>query len=529
MSLVSYDPDYRLTWMFPRPKRYIEPWKMTQIVQLFTSFPVVLRGNRQAQDRLYDAMEELNIKSIGSRRDPNDGGTRTYRALLKCLGLVFEKDRKLFPTIAGEALSSGEDPIGALQSVLLRHQYPSDYAHRSKIHPEIKIKPFLFILKFLHDAELEYQLTTNELAIVVAYGHNDDCYSYCKEKILCLRNGGEFRNAFNNIQQDLVTPRSSDDIALRLRDVKDIANTAKNYLQASHLITVIREGRTEEVFTFNEEFENLYQEEMSAYFQFIPFHLGYHESFQRSYGRFRSQRDNRSFSEINSQVSSTGFIKSLYVDYAGKNIFGEVPEDFVSDVSRRYGFSAHDVIGAVESIESSSRDIFESNYLHLAQAGKHAAIEFEIATKEIFCKNLPYYAEHTGQRVRNGSVGGYSDIFLIPLNQSYCAIVDTKASPSYTISSNDYAKMVSNYIPNYRELCPPGLNLQLKFCLYVASGFSRNNDHKQQELFNEKGVYASRMTAKNLLKLTQSAIAEDEGRLEALFSQNKELTSSDFF
>ena len=52
-----------------------------------------------------------------------------------------------------------------------------------RINPQIKIKPFMFILELLMNKDIEY-LTNEEIAIPVIYGHNRACLKLCIEKIL---------------------------------------------------------------------------------------------------------------------------------------------------------------------------------------------------------------------------------------------------------------------------------------------------------------------------------------------------------
>ena len=178
MALVPFNPQYRRSWMFPRNIRRIEPWKMDQIINVL----LACQGDttsQEVQDFLYDELENLGIKrpkNEGGVRNP--GGMRTYFAQLASLGLVWQDDNKVYhATRAGEALKNHQEPLKVIRTQLLRLQFPSAYGkgQNIKMHPDIRVKPFVFLLRLIDDSRLRY-LTDEEIAIPVLYGHNDDCF-----------------------------------------------------------------------------------------------------------------------------------------------------------------------------------------------------------------------------------------------------------------------------------------------------------------------------------------------------------------
>ncbi|MBN2455471.1 MAG: hypothetical protein JXB29_02880 [Sedimentisphaerales bacterium] len=112
------------------------------------------------------------------------------------------------------------------------------------------------------------------------------------------------------------------------------------------------------------------------------------------------------------------------------------------------------------------------------------------------------------------------------MDKRHCAIIDAKASNSYALSSDDHAKMISNYIPNYHELCN-GLPLELEFCSYVAGGFM-NIGSKLSQIENETKVPASAITAKDLLRLAKIIFSESQPSLRSYFCNSKLLYAKDF-
>jgi hypothetical protein len=533
MGQVDYNKNYRRLWMFPRNIRRILPWKLSQIMQLLVMQLADnnWKGNQALQDSLYRSLVDIEVKRPGSTRDPKSGGMRTYLAQLICLGLLFQDESGIYsPTIAGESILNGENPLGALQSVLFRHQYPSSYGlnRNVMIHPQIRIKPFLFISKFLHDSDIDCRLNDEELAVLIIYGHNPGQYNFCKEKILKIRNGSPLEKVIDDYERDLYTPRSKSHNRL-IENALDIANTAKNYLQAALLIKIFHIPESnKEIFTFNQDFENLYDSFLAEEDNYTSYPEQI-ESFQRAYGRFDRTKDNRRFAESARTFDDSRIIKSLFYKYSEKNVFNDLPNEFVDEVSYKYGIEKDRVYSVTEPLLGKQTTVFEDNYLALAYSGTGGCTEFEIATAEIFQKKFRFEAHHTGQKKRpRKQIGGYADIFLIALDNKHCAIVDTKASPRYALSSTDFLSMSKNYIMNYKELIPIEHNLNLEFGLYVAGGFSGNNEAKLLNIYQTTGVRTSMISASNLLKLSNSRLAENQEDSRFLFSLGKEIEVNDF-
>ena len=154
MPLLSFDSKYRRLWMFPRNIRKITPWKLYQILKVLIQCEDMNMASKDNQKFIYQLLAEAGIKRSENIRDKNPGGMRTYYAQLKCLGLIYPSGKERYNyTIAGDAIADEDNPLQVLQYQLFRHQYPSAYGlgRNVLIDPRMKVKPFLFISKLLHD------------------------------------------------------------------------------------------------------------------------------------------------------------------------------------------------------------------------------------------------------------------------------------------------------------------------------------------------------------------------------------------
>lgn len=88
-------------------------------------------------------------------------------------------------TYAGEQLIGGNNPAAILRC----QQYPSVYGLGSqvRIHPNLKVKPFVFLVRLLRDERLGCELSCQDMAVPVIYGRTDADYEHCVTKILDLR------------------------------------------------------------------------------------------------------------------------------------------------------------------------------------------------------------------------------------------------------------------------------------------------------------------------------------------------------
>ncbi len=506
-SIVSHDPKFRRLWMFPRNVRKIEPWKVAQ--QL--SFLEPLKGAKWSGNQALQNDFRQQLVSIGIVRDfgpyvDNSGGPRTYAAQMRSLGLIyFTENGEVEFTLAGDDICDTGIPLPILQHQLLNLQYPSPYSYgvQVRIHPSIRVKPFLFILGLLKRSEIS-SLTSDEMAVAVIYGHNHACADICVKKILQLRAGRSLKDILDNPYEDLYTPRTAENaIDLRIIDVLTIANTCKNYMESCLLIVPKEQDNGR--YIFNPDIEAAYTDALEHAEEFIP-NPEREEGFQRAYGAWNRQKDTRrrAVPNANASILKESFIKASFYEYCGSNLVTEITEPLIASVLNKIGGSKEAVVSVIEKLLPRSLDIFEARYLELAVGGAPAASEFEKTTVNLIRTGLALKADWIGsKRKGHDEKGAFTDIVIISPSGDSCAIADAKAVSRYNLPSADYAKMVANYIPNYTQIAP---NTRLNCCMYIAGGFSDTFAGEARKLFRDTAVACSGLRASTLLRFAKKSV-----------------------
>ncbi|MFD2289222.1 AlwI family type II restriction endonuclease [Pedobacter petrophilus] len=522
------NPKFRRSWMFPRAIRKIYPWKLAQICQILNQM-ALNNWSQDIQNEFSRLLTAGNLKGQNDIRDPKSGGARTYISQLESIGLLYRNKKELFFTLAGKSLIDFETPLKVLQHQLLNYQYPSTYSNgrNVRIDPDIRIKPFVFVLKLLKHASIKY-LTVDEITFCVVYGHNSGCEDLIIGKVLDFRKGNSSRsdllNFIDNPLEDLSTPKATqkDNAKKLLVEAINVANTFKNYLISSSL--AYEEAGTKNII-ISEEFTDVIDDSILNINNFIPYTPGFDEKFTRAYGSWNKKKDTTTNSERKKLNKGEAIISSQFFEYIGNVLITESAEDFISKMTKDFGFNRDLVLDVITPLIPKSLTFFESKYLELSKGGVATARDFELATAELFRTRLGIDATHTGSIHKKG-VGGYSDIILSNESLGECAIADTKASSYYTLPSTDYAKMISNYIPNYKQL---GLasDHTLGFILYVAGGLGGEIQSKLLTLYKESGFPASAINAKTLIEVAQIRDLKKDHIWEKL-KTNKVLKTSDF-
>jgi hypothetical protein len=258
---------------------------------------------------------------------------------------------------------------------------------------------------------------------------------------------------------------------------------------------------------------------------------GSEEEFQRAYGVWDRKKDTRILGAATPSSASyeENLILAHFFEYCGTRLLHEVPEEFVLKLHSQFGYE-NDVIRDVCSRHvHRTGDIFEAAYMEFARGGRETATSFEEATSRLFRDKLHFEAKLTGQLKRaGGGKGGFADIFVVAMDQEHCGLIDTKATSYYSLPSSDYAKMVSNYVPNCRDLFS-GRNLKLEFVLYVAGGLSRNIDTELTKLRKESSVPCSAISASDLVTVSRRGLpASAQSAVRETFSRGCCLRSVDF-
>lgn len=523
MGLLSFDPDYRRVWMFPRNIRYIAPWKIYGILKVLMQCD----ADKSDEKSMYRLLAETGVKKKENVRDKNDGGMRTYFAQLEMLGLVYETGEtgKYHYTIAGESISEEDNPLQVLQYQLLRHQYPSAYGMGAniKMDPRMKIKPFLFLLQLLHDERLGNYLTNKDVIVPVIYGHNYDCYELVVSKILecrVARNGLE--DVIINPEIDMYTRRGNP--AKALDNMKDIANTALNYLEATQLVIKEREKGVCE-YRFNENYESLYAKLLTEKDLFIPIaSKEERQSFQRSYGRYQNEKDTRKDATVTEKKESAilQFTMYKYIEFLNEHVFVYDAREFVKEMSK-FGIGSDDAIAVVERLETKRKQLWENTYLEYAYSGGQYANEFEKATTNLFVSLGFEDSQWIGRRVsKDNWRGNFPDVFIKRAGSSSCGMSDAKATTAYSLGHSDMLKMKETYVHTNKEIDKSSI---LKYILYVAGGFKGNIDDSLMMLGKATGVPVSALDAKGLLKIKNRGFSTDF--IEAKLLKSGRYVSSD--
>ena len=477
MPILSFDPMYRRTWMFPRNIRRIEPWKLDQILNLLLACQSDT-GSQIVQDGLYTELEKLKIKRPRNNiQCGNSGGMRTYFAQLEMLGLVVSDPQTgLYePTKAGFEMMNHRSPMEVFRYQLFRLQYPSPYSYSQnlKIDPRINVKPFVFLCKLLNDPKIG-GMSSKDIVIPVLYGHSDDCYDKCVELILKLR---DEKYDFSKVildKKDFYTVKAKNrDFKAGLKDALDISNTAKNYLQAGNMLVADDSGDDTRYFlTSDQEALNILKiigsEPIQVYDHNNP------ENFQLRYGRYDSQKAVRPWARKNSSKNDglDVLVSTLFAARLADNPYGVNVNEFVQEMKIGYGLGVNRIHKIISPLLQRRNSIERQVVLDAAFSGGVQATLLEKAVTEIF-KQLGFdQSEWIGSKRPQTRRGGYPDIYIRASSWDHCAMGDSKATNRYKFPIGDTQKLATYYNSCELELdthCPSD------FFIYVAGGFENEN------------------------------------------------------
>ena len=515
MPLLSFDPRYRRIWMFPRNIRNIVPWKLHQALIVLMKCSDLNVKSGDDQKYIYRMLEEAGIKGKSNTRDKNPGGMRTYLAQLSMLGLLYEdQNRQYRYTIAGQNLADGNNPLRVLQFQLLRHQYPSAYGlgRNVMIDPRMKVKPFLFLIRLMRDERLSGYLSCEDMIIPILYGHNDDCYEICVQKILEARQNG-IESTIDDFELDLYTPRSG--MGSNLNNVSDIANTGKNYLSAAGLIVSCGKNNGKAIYSFNENYADVY-EAMLKENDFLECSSDDEkESFQRAYGRYNKKKDMRSESETYAEKESpeVAFVQFRYVMYANDNLFVAEETPFYNEM-KEMGISSNTVSKALEPYKKKRRSIDENNFLEAANSGGEKSEEFEKGLANLFISLGFDKSLWIGRKKAYGNWrGNFPDVFVKRSGTADAGFIDAKASSGYSLGHDDMLKMKDTYIGSMAEIDG---NSKLCYFVYVAGGFKGNVEYSVRQLEEVTGIHVTAMDARTVLRLRDKEWNAEEIERKAL-------------
>ncbi|MEH7568778.1 DNA cytosine methyltransferase, partial [Priestia megaterium] len=507
-------------WQIPRNKRKLHA--VVDILSLFVlhNLGEVWNGDLERQLDFEAELERYGIKGEGQRRDRKAGGARTYEAWLSNLGLIYEETNTgiIRTTLAGEALLSGHPPVPIITNQLMKMQYPSPYSIRRnvEINEHFQIRPFRFLIRLLRDSRIQ-KLSKQEIGrLVITLGKNEtsSCYEHVVQCILNYRKYGEVIFEEIHAKNYMNTRNLKEEVSY----LEDIANVFINYLEYTQIIVrdierhvYICPDKLDEVKTILND--------SSRVRPFDNERLFGREIFQRSYGVVLGQtKDNRNFyGQVITDIQYRDRrIRSELLHLATRKPIMHLTAELIEEIAISTGYTQYEVEEALERFRPDTLSAFETSYLNMAINGREQAVEFEVATQNIF-EQLGFKTEHTGNRPL------YPDIF-VKYQTNYSGIIDTKASRQYSISNDHRNRMIHNYISMFQNQ-----NNNMEFFMYVADSFGNRIDDQIQSLAMEAGINGCAITAYNLIKLLQrhllSPIPCQE--LRELFQVNRHITVND--
>lgn len=512
-------------WWVTRPKRKLN--SIPEVLAAFSNIALSAQwsGSRDVHIQFEDELERTGLKRIGQRRDHTGSGGRTYQAWLSSLGLIFIQDNTGIPflTLAGEAIMEGKSPVAVLKNQVLKYQFPSPFGIKTRVSSRFHVHPFVFLLKLMADPRIEY-LTTDEIAKVVMTEGVDDsvrCYEYVVERVLTYREYGD-RSLFDDFIDTHMPSTGKVNFEHPYSHLTDCANTMMNWLEYTQL--VYREDGAMRILpdAFSEVIDII-----NAQHQFIP-RPDDHEFFQRKYGLDPwHQKDTRNLlntSTVSSRAIDTQRIRQSFIAYSMHRPISNINADVVYEIAESTGTDRvlvenvlfheypHGAIGG-----------FLSSYFEMAFKGRDEAIDFEIATTNIFNDVFGYDSVHLGQ---TGALSS-PDVLLVSEGEGYQAIVDNKAYSKYSITGDHHNRMVHNYIEHIENYS--SCNLPIGFFTYISGGFIGSINRQIESISSETNIRGSVITVGNFIKMIErhQEFPYSHQELKRIFGLNRQILLSD--
>lgn len=517
-------------WFASRPMRSLisVPNRLSLLCEF--AYNKVWSGARQIQLEYEQALEEAGIKREGDRRDQRAGGARTQEAVLSELGLIFKQNKtnRMQLTLAGQAILDGEPPVPILRNQILKLQFPSAYSQRRNVNvnPRFKIRPFRFLLQLLTDSRLGY-LTEEEIGKIViteADSENQRCYEHIVQRILAFREDGD-----SVLEKDFLEKYPSDRMKHNVNfgyesvysSFKDIANTFTNRLRYAQLIERQRGG----IVTVIEDQRAWVESALSTNLPFIP-QPENEEVFQRRYGLDLSHnRDTRNLSNEEGSLAGAvrdSRVRTAFLEISTKRPVVQITTEIIEAVAQCSGISSVNTEETLQRLfPHSAIGTFMAGYHEMAYQGTKMAIDFEIATKEVFKEVFKFDARHVGP------VGLSPDVLVLSDSNGYQAIIDTKAYSKYSISNDHSNRMVHNYIGNLHKYS--NSSLPMAFFTYIAGGFGPNIASQLNNITAQTRVPGSAMPIANMIEMIRKNQESpySHSSIREVFSVDRQILLSD--
>lgn len=455
-------------------------------------------GDQNQQNEFSKLLDQYGLKSGGDQRDKNPGGSRTYEAQMRSLGFLYKNnDGRLKLTQSGQDLVDLIEPSRTFEFQVLKYQYPSEYSlsRNVNIDPRIKIRPFLFLLKLASDEELN-GLSDVDMIVPVVHGKDNHSYKRCKDLILKLRSSG-----FESVIPDDASIRTiktiNNSYQSRISDLRDIANTFKNVLQGSGLVDLRDVGGELRVFPRHDIKSRINEIDAMPYVDFI--NLTKEQASLRYGARLGALKDTRrtfmptKYPEL---ITKSELIYQKFLDEVELPVTQIDVHEFVLRMSRKFNLNQKVILEALNPILSNIKHYSGARLVELSKGGPKSAEAFEKNVTKIFEVDFGFEATWTGRKVRD-KTGGYMDVFVVEIERNLCGIIDTKSTTRYDLPHADFVKATHTYIDTASELYG-NRNLELKFVAYISHVIGEGAQHRAQEMYDEKHVPISLISAYGL-------------------------------
>lgn len=513
-------------WWVTRPKRKLN--SIPEILAVYSNVALQTRwtGNRNIHLQFEEELEKSGLKRVGARRDHAGSGGRTYAAWLFSLGLIFFQNDTGMPylTLSGEAIMEGKSPVEILKCQVLKYQFPSPYSIKNHVSAEFKIHPFHFLLRLLIDKRIRF-LTQEEIAKVViteAKEDTDNCFEYVVNRILAFREYGD-----SSLPEDFFEKHMPRVGKIRSFDpfghLNDIANTLVNWLDYTQLI--VREDYQIKILPDKMKEVNFITSKKMPFIQ----KPDDDEFFQRKYGldpyHVKDTRNLLNTSSITSRTIEMQRIRQAFITLSMHRPIGKITHDLVLNIAESTGTDYSLVENVIyKDYPHGAIGGFLSGYYEMAFKGRDEAVEFEVATTNIFKEVFGYNAIHLGQ---TGSKSA-PDILLISDNEGYQSIIDNKAYSKYSITGDHHNRMVHNYlekVDTYSNSSYP-----IGFFSYISGGFAENFDIQIKKEIEESSVSGSGISVSNFIRLIQKHQENPytHSALRNLFGIGRQIRLTDF-
>lgn len=515
-------------WWVTRPKRKLNTIPEVLATVSEATLNAVWSGERDRHLMLEASLEKEGLKREGSRRDQTGGGARTYFALLKSLGLMFEenKTQRIYPTLAGEAILNGANPVDVLTLQVLKYQFPSSFSMSRgvQVSKRFRVHPFIFLLRLLRDDRIG-ELSQEEIAkvvIVQAESNSDACFDKVVKQILAFRKEGDASLEADFAIKYAPSKGGRDDDPFG--HLNDVANTMINWLDYTRLIS--RERST----IFVPGYKRDLVDEILATPPKLIERPEDHEIFQRKYGLIAGKKkDSRNLIEtatITSNAIEEARIKRAIIAESLKTPITTIDSTIIKTIENLTGCNSKFIEDTLYNMykggTSGALDTFLTGYREMAFAGRDNATEFETSTKEIMEKIFGYEAKHVGP------IGRTPDVLVISDSEGYQGIFDNKAYARYSITNDHHNRMVQNYIKGISKYSG-GCQHPLAFFSYIAGGFKNTIDSQLSMVTNETSIPGSAITVDNFIYLIkgQQHNPKTHAELNRIFSVGREVRMTD--